>query len=118
MGLASAALARPAAAGAEALDLASLSRRDEVRTAAHLSHETLLLHLAAELAQGLLELLRVLDNYLQTLITPFCLLLAGPGYKAATGPSAWASRTRITEVRGQRALPGTGAGLGYALSRP
>jgi len=42
-----------------------------VRAPAHLPHETLLLHLASELAQSLLELLRVLDDYLQTLITPF-----------------------------------------------
>jgi len=34
-----------------------------VRTASHLTHETLLLDLAAELAQRLLELLRVLDDY-------------------------------------------------------
>jgi len=34
-----------------------------VRTASHLAHETLLLDLAPELAQGLLELLGVLDDY-------------------------------------------------------
>jgi len=34
-----------------------------VRTTSHLTHETLLLDLAAELAQSLLELLRVLDDY-------------------------------------------------------
>ncbi len=56
-------LARPAAAGAQALDLASLGRRDVVRTASHLAHESLFLHLAAELAQSLFELLGILDDY-------------------------------------------------------
>jgi len=57
------ALAGAAAAGAQALDLASLGRRHVVRTASHLTHKTLLLDLAAELAQGLLELLGILDDY-------------------------------------------------------
>ncbi len=57
------ALTGTAAAGAEALDLPGFRRRDVVRTAPHLPHESLLLHLAAELAQGLLELLRILDDY-------------------------------------------------------
>jgi hypothetical protein len=56
-------LAGSAAPGAEALDLASLCRRHVVRTASHLAHEPLLLHLAAELPKGLLELLRILDDY-------------------------------------------------------
>jgi len=34
-----------------------------VRTAPHLAHEPLLLHLAAELPKSLLELLRVFDDY-------------------------------------------------------
>jgi len=34
-----------------------------VRTASHLAHKPLLLHLAAELTQGLLELLGILDDY-------------------------------------------------------
>jgi len=34
-----------------------------VRTASHLAHKTLLLDLAAELAQSLLELLGILDDY-------------------------------------------------------
>jgi hypothetical protein len=34
-----------------------------VRTAAHLAHEPLLLHLAAELPKRLLELLGILDDY-------------------------------------------------------
>ena len=42
-----------------------------MRTPAHLTDQALLLHLATELAQSLLELLRVFDDYLQTLITPF-----------------------------------------------
>ena len=57
------ALAGAAAAGAEAFDLPSLGWRDVVRTASHLAHESLFLHLAAELAQRLLELLGVLDDY-------------------------------------------------------
>lgn len=36
-----------------------------MRTTAHLAHQALLLHLAAELTQRLLELLLVLDDYLQ-----------------------------------------------------
>lgn len=36
-----------------------------MRTTAHLAHQALLLHLAAELAQRLLKLLLVLDDYLQ-----------------------------------------------------
>jgi hypothetical protein len=42
-----------------------------VRTTAHLADQALLLHLASELAQCLLELLRILDYYLQVSITPF-----------------------------------------------
>jgi len=34
-----------------------------VRAPSHLTHESLFLHLAAELAQSLLELLRILDDY-------------------------------------------------------
>jgi hypothetical protein len=34
-----------------------------VRPPSHLAHESLFLHLAAELAQRLLELLRILDDY-------------------------------------------------------
>ena len=56
-------LSRAAAPGSKALDLARLGRRDVVRTASHLAHKTLLLDLAPELAQRLLELLRVLDDY-------------------------------------------------------
>ena len=56
-------LAGAAAPGAETFDLARLSRRNVVRTASHLTDETLLLDLAAELAQRLLELLGVLDDY-------------------------------------------------------
>ena len=56
-------LASAATPGPEALDLASLGRRDVVRTASHLAYETLLLDLAPELAQRLLELLGVLDDY-------------------------------------------------------
>src|ERR1700693_4069246 len=56
-------LASAAAPGAEALDLASFRRRDVVRTAPHLAHEPLLLHLAAEFPKGLFELLGVFDDY-------------------------------------------------------
>jgi len=48
-----------------------------VRAPAHLSYEALLLHLAAELAQSLFELLRVFDDYFQTLITPSLVLCSG-----------------------------------------
>ena len=57
------ALAGAAATGAKALDLPRLGRRDVVRAPSHLAHESLFLHLAAELAQSLLELLRILDDY-------------------------------------------------------
>ena len=56
-------LAGASPAGAKALDLARLRGRDVVRTASHLAHEALLLDLAAELAQRLLELLGILDDY-------------------------------------------------------
>ena len=49
-------LSGAAASRAEALDLASFRRRHVVRSAAHLAHESLLLHLAAEVPKGLLEL--------------------------------------------------------------
>src|SRR5438874_532324 len=52
-----------AAPGAEALDLASLSGRHVVGSSAHLAHEPLLLHLAPELAERLLELLGILYDY-------------------------------------------------------
>ena len=54
-----------AAAGAKALDLPRLGGRHVVRSPAHLAHEPLLLHLAPELAQRLLELLGILYNYPQ-----------------------------------------------------
>ena len=57
------ALAGAAAAGAEALDLASLGGWHVVRSPAHLTHEPLLLHFAPELAERLLELLGILDDY-------------------------------------------------------
>ena len=56
-------LASSASPGAEALDLSSFRRRDVVRTASHLAHEPLLLHLAAELPKRLLELFGILDDY-------------------------------------------------------
>ena len=57
------ALTGAAPPGAKALDLARLRRRNVVRAPSHLAHESLFLHLAAELAQRLLELLRILDDY-------------------------------------------------------
>ena len=63
MGRKSSTLAGAAAAGAKAFDLSGLGRRHVVRTASHLAHKTLFLHLAAELTQGLLELLGILDDY-------------------------------------------------------
>jgi hypothetical protein len=56
-------LAGSASPSAEALDLAGLSRRHVVRTASHLAHEPLFLHLAAELAERLLKLLGIFDDY-------------------------------------------------------
>jgi hypothetical protein len=49
-------LSGAAASRAEALDLASFRRRHVVRSATHLAHEPLLLHLAAEVPESLLEL--------------------------------------------------------------
>jgi hypothetical protein len=56
-------LAGPPPPSSQALDLPGLRRRDVVRAPSHLAHESLFLHLAAELAQRLLELLRILDDY-------------------------------------------------------
>ena len=51
----------------------------------HLAHQALLLHLATELAQSLLELLRVFDDYLQASITPFLQKSApGAGHEGTT----------------------------------
>jgi hypothetical protein len=47
-----------------------------MRPPAHLADQALLLHLASELAQSLLELLRILDDHLQASITPFLESLA------------------------------------------
>jgi hypothetical protein len=66
--------AAAAAACPETLDLASLRRRYVVGAAPHLAHESLLLNLAPELPQRLLELLRILDDDLQTVITPLSVL--------------------------------------------
>jgi uncharacterized membrane protein len=59
-----------------------------MRAPAHLAHQALLLHLATELTQRLLELLLVLDDYLQP-FTFFCGCLAGPE------PPSREARTRI-----------------------
>jgi hypothetical protein len=56
-------LAGSASPGAEALYLPGLGRRHVVRTASHLAHEPLFLHLAAELTERLLELLRIFYDY-------------------------------------------------------
>src|SRR2546428_13973442 len=56
-------LAGSSSTRAKALDLPCLRRRNVVRTPSHLAHEPLLLHLAPELAQRLLELLGILDDY-------------------------------------------------------
>jgi len=79
---ASADLAGASAPGAEALHLPSLGGGHVVGAAAHLPHQPLLLDLAAELAQRLLELLRVLDDDLQTEITSLSLDFALPGADA------------------------------------
>ena len=61
-----------------------------MRATAHLADQTLLLHLAAELAQSLLELLRILDDYLQVSITPFV------GFNAVRGrPGCRRTRTHL-----------------------
>ncbi len=63
-----------------------------MRTTAHLAHQALLLHLAAELAQCLLELLLVLDDYLQafTFSVLGCRLReeAHPGYATSVSESS------------------------------
>src|SRR5207237_10904622 len=64
-------LAASAAAGPEALDLSSLGGRDVVGAPPHLSHQALFLDLPAKLAERLLEVLRVLDDYLQKPITSY-----------------------------------------------
>jgi hypothetical protein len=63
-----------------------------VRAATHLADQALLLHLASELAQRLLELLRILDDYLQVSITPFLLSIS---------PQAWTQSTVGLGNRGQ-----------------
>ena len=65
--------------------------------AAHLPHEALLLYLAPELAQRLLELLRVLDDDLQPLFTlPLQanpIWPAGAGYEALSIPEVLSDRS-------------------------
>ena len=56
-------LAGSTPSGPQAFDLPSFCGGDVVRTASHLAHEPLLLHLAAELPKRLLELLGILDDY-------------------------------------------------------
>ena len=56
-------LACAAPARAKTLDLPRLGRGNVVRAPSHLAHESLFLHLAAELAQRLLELFGILDDY-------------------------------------------------------
>jgi hypothetical protein len=56
-----------------------------VRPAAHLAHEALLLHLAAELAQRLLELLRIFYDDLQRVITPLSKSLSRPAQPSLAG---------------------------------
>ncbi len=66
-----------------------------MRAAAHLANQALLLHLAPELSQRLLELLRILDDYLQVSITPFFVVFCGPGRPyGREGPSAWATAVK------------------------
>jgi hypothetical protein len=60
-----------------------------VRPTAHLSHESLLLNLATELAQRLLELLRIFYDNLQPVITPFSKSLS---HFAQPKPPAWEER--------------------------
>src|ERR1700730_6724302 len=65
------ALAISAAAGPETLDLPCLRGRHVVCATPHLPHQSLLLDLAAKLAKRLFEVLRILYDYLQELITSF-----------------------------------------------
>src|SRR5258708_19449607 len=79
-------LARAAAPGAEALDLASFRRRDVVRAPSPLAHEPLLLHLAAELPKRLLELLRILYHYAHNPQTHTLSIPTPPPPPTATSP--------------------------------
>src|ERR1700730_9412857 len=65
------ALAIWAAAGPEPLDLPCLRGRHVVCATPHLPHQALFLDLAAKLAKRLFEVLRILYDYLQELITSF-----------------------------------------------
>ena len=78
-----------------------------MRATAHLAHQALLLHLATELAQSLLELLRILDDYLQASITPFSGVFPARclGPKGRGGPSAWTPLPRITDALPERSPP-------------
>jgi hypothetical protein len=89
-------LASSAAPGAEALDLAGFRRRHVVRTASHLAHEPLLLHLAAELPKRLLELLGILDDYSHN---PQRIPVGGG--RCSVNPAA----TRYSSTSGRTALP-------------
>ena len=104
-----------AAARAEALDLASLRRRHVVRTASHLAHEPLLLHLAAEVPKGLLELPGILDydSHSPTRIPVSRVALPTPGRLGALPgprrrPQTAGSRPRSQAAHAARP-PGSGA---------
>ena len=89
-----------------------------MRAAAHLTHQALLLHLASELAQSLLELLRILDDYLQVSITPFLVVVAAPGKpKDANDPRPGQPTSRIADARPERPHPETGASVLWAPMR-
>src|SRR5450759_2820318 len=81
-----------ASACAEALDLASFRRRDVVRTAPHLAHEPLLLHLAAELPKRLLELLGIFDDYSHNLRR-----IPVGGWRCSVKPASLTTRGRRGE---------------------
>ena len=76
-----------------------------MRTTAHLAHQALLLHLAAELAQRLLELLLVLDDYLQA-FTFSCLVATSGGRPTQDTQRPGAKSSRLSWFR----FPVLGAG--------
>lgn len=78
-----------------------------MRTTAHLAHQALLLHLAAELAQRLLELLLVLDDYLQAFT--FSVLLSYFGLGLAERP------TQDTQRAPARPSPSELVQVGFTL---
>jgi hypothetical protein len=103
--------AAAAAAGPKALDLASLRRRHVVSATPHLTNESLLLHLAPELSQRLLELLRILDDDLQTVITPLSVV-----FISCRPASLEPGEERLAYPRADCSAGGSLFGLRYSCS--